>query len=209
MSLQNKGILIQAGLGAVLVTVVMIPFQSLTPLALYSPMLILPVMLFFTLQAPPRALLGMFLSFVFGVAWGAVFLAVQSALPGVPLELVMGIGVACVIFLVLAVHPLVFGRTPLGMVPAVLLGVVETLLVTNLSVLLPDGAPVPNLRWLVVIFGYGCVMTLILVLVQDKIIGALLGAQWRSAPTDGRRAPRSRPPRRCVRPPSDGLIRRG
>ncbi|KDE11876.1 hypothetical protein ACWEQV_09830 [Rhodococcus aetherivorans] len=199
MSLQNKGILIQAGLGAVLLTVLMIPFQSLTPLALYSPMLILPVMLFFTLQAPPRALLGMFLSFVGGVAWGAAFLAVQSALPGVPLELVMGIGVACVIFLVLAVHPLVFGRTPLGMVPAVLLGVVETLLVTNLSVLLPDGAPVPNLPWLVVIFGYGCVMTLILVLVQDKIIGALLGAQWRSAPTD--EAPSSQiPPTPPVRP---------
>ncbi|MGV9733685.1 hypothetical protein ACWDT5_06290 [Rhodococcus aetherivorans] len=103
------------------------------------------------------------------------------------------------IFLVLAVHPLVFGRTPLGMVPAVLLGVVETLLVTNLSVLLPDGAPVPNLPWLVVIFGYGCVMTLILILVQDKIIGALLGAQWRSAPTD--EAPSSQiPPTPPVRP---------
>ncbi|ETT27257.1 hypothetical protein RR21198_2220 [Rhodococcus rhodochrous ATCC 21198] len=85
------------------------------------------------------------------------------------------------------------------MVPAVLLGVVETLLVTNLSVLLPDGAPVPNLPWLVVIFGYGCVMTLILVLVQDKIIGALLGAQWRSAPTD--EAPSSQiPPTPPVRP---------
>ncbi|MFD5811176.1 hypothetical protein [Rhodococcus aetherivorans] len=50
------------------------------------------------------ALLGMFLSFVCGVAWGAMFLAVKSALPGVPLELVMGLGVAFVIFLVLAVH---------------------------------------------------------------------------------------------------------
>ncbi|NCL74837.1 hypothetical protein [Rhodococcus sp. YH1] len=199
MSVQTNVILVQAVLGAVLITVFMIPFQASTPFALYRPMVILPVLLYFALRASPHALLGMFLGFTCGVAGGEAFLVVKNALPEVPLELVMGIGVACVIFLVLAVHPLVFGRTPLGMVPAVLLGVVETLLVTNLSVLLPDGAPVPNLPWLVVIFGYGCVMTLILILVQDKIIGALLGAQWRSAPTD--EAPSSQiPPTPPVRP---------
>lgn len=184
MPLQSKGILIQAALGAVLVTALMIPFQALTPFALYSPMLILPVLLFFTLQAPPRALVGMFLSFACGVGWASLFLAVKNAVPGVPLEVIMNVGVACVIFVILALHPLVLGRTPLGMVPAVLLGLVETLLLSNLTNLLPGGAPVPNPLWLIGIFGYGCAMVLILVVAQDKVIGAVLGERWRSAPTD-------------------------
>ncbi|CDZ87236.1 hypothetical protein QM787_19860 [Rhodococcus ruber] len=50
-----------------LITVLMIPFQASTPFAPYSPMLIL---LFFTLQAPPRALLGMLPGLACGVAWG-------------------------------------------------------------------------------------------------------------------------------------------
>ncbi|AKE91474.1 hypothetical protein [Rhodococcus aetherivorans] len=199
MSVQTNVILVQAVLGAVLITVFMIPFQASTPFALYRPMVILPVLLYFALQAPPHALLGMFLGFTCGVAGGEAFLVVKNALPEVPLGLVMGIGVACGLPRPRNAPTRIGGPHPPGMVPAVLLGVVETQLVTNLSVLLPDGAPVPNLPWLVVIFGYGCVMTLILVLVQDKIIGALLGAQWRSAPTD--EAPSSQvPPTPPVRP---------
>lgn len=184
MSSQTKGILIQAVLGAVLITILMMPFQAVTPFAPYSPMLILPVMLFFTLQAPPKALLGMFLSFACGVGWAGLFMLVKDALPGVPLEAVMGVGVTLVIFLILSVHPILLGRTPFGVVPAVLLGLIESLLVMNLTPMLDGGAPTLNLAWLLVIFGYGCVMTLILVLVQDKLISAVLGKAWRSAPSE-------------------------
>lgn len=147
-------------------------------------MLILPVMLFFTLQAPPPALLGMFLSFVCGVGWAGLFMLIKNALPGVPLEAMMGIGVTAVIFLILAVHPIVLGNTPFRVVPAVLLGMIESLLVMTVMPTLQEGEPELNLLWLIVIFGYGCVMTLILVLVQDKLITAVLGNEWRSAPTD-------------------------
>ncbi|MGV9866535.1 hypothetical protein [Rhodococcus koreensis] len=192
MSSQTKGILIQAVLGAVLISILMIPFQGLTPLAPYSAMLILPIMLFFTLQAPPKALLGMFLSFACGVGWAGLFLLVKDALPGVPFELMMGVGVAVVIFLVLSVHPILLGRTPFGLVPAVLLGLIESLLVTMVVPMLVDGAPELNLLWLLVVFGYGCLMTLILVAVQDRLISAVLGTTWRSAPTEDAptRAPR-------------------
>ena len=81
MSTQNKGMLIQAALGAALITLLMLPFQALTPFAPYSAMLILPVLLFFALQAPPRALLGMFLSFACGVGWAGFFMLVKNALP--------------------------------------------------------------------------------------------------------------------------------
>lgn len=184
MPTQTKGTLIQAALGAVLITILMLPFQALTPLAPYSAMLILPVMLFFTLQAPPRALLGMFLSFACGVGWAGLFILVKNALPGVPLEIMMGIGVALIIFLILSVHPILLGQTPFGVVPAVLLGLVESLLVMMVTPLLQEGAAHLNLLWLLVIFGYGCMMTLALVTVQDKLITIALGKEWRSAPTE-------------------------
>ena len=145
MSTQTKGTLIQAALGAVLITLLMLPFQALTPFAPYSAMLILPVLLFFALQAPPRALLGMFLSFACGVGWAGLFMLVKNALPAVPLEIMMGVGVTLIIFSILAVHPILLGKTPFGVVPAVLLGFVESLLVMMVTPLLQDGAAHPNL----------------------------------------------------------------
>ncbi|MFE5704647.1 hypothetical protein [Rhodococcus koreensis] len=134
----------------------------------------------------------MFLSFACGVGWAGLFLLVKDALPGVPFELMMGVGVALVIFLILSVHPILLGRTPFGVVPAVLLGLIESLLVTMVTPMLVDGAPGLNLLRLLVVFGYGCLMTLILVAVQDRLISAVLGTTWRSAPTEdtSTRAPR-------------------
>ncbi|SEC73507.1 hypothetical protein [Rhodococcus koreensis] len=134
----------------------------------------------------------MFASFACGVGWAGLFLLVKDALPGVPFELMMGVGVALVIFLILSVHPILLGRTPFGVVPAVLLGLIESLLVTMVTPMLVDGAPGLNLLWLLVVFGYGCLMTLILVAVQDRLISAVLGTTWRSAPTEDApiRAPR-------------------
>ena len=183
MSKQTKATLIRAAFGAVLITVLLLPFQALTPFAAYSPLLILPVLLYFALQAPPQALLGMLLSFAAGVGWAGLFMLVSAALPFVPLEAKLGVGVTLVIFLVLSVHPILLGRTPLAVVPAVLLGVVLSLLVMLVNPLLQEGAPQLNPLWLIVIFGYGCVMTLILVLGEGKLLSAVLGSEWRSAST--------------------------
>jgi hypothetical protein len=109
--------------------------------------------------------------------------------------------VTVVIFLVLSVHPLLLGRTPFGVVPAVLLGFVESLLWLMLDPMLGEGAPRLNPLWLIGIFGYGCLMTLVLLLVQDKVLTAVLGNEWRSAPSED--APSSQipptPPTRAAR----------
>lgn len=68
------------------------------------------------------------------------------------------------------------------MVPAVLLGFVESLLWMMLNPMLGEAAPRLNPLWLIGIFGYGCVMTL--VLVQDKVLTKVLGEQWRTASTE-------------------------
>ncbi|MFI7583461.1 hypothetical protein ACH9DO_06660 [Kocuria sp. M1N1S27] len=183
MSVQTKGTLLQAALGAVLISVLLLPFQALTPFAPYTGLLLIPVLLFFALQAPPKTLLGMFLSFIAGVGWAGLFMVVAGALPGVPLPLMLGVGVTVVIFLILAVHPILLGRTPFGIVPAVLLGFFQSLLWMMLNPMLVEAAPRLNLLWLIGIFGYGCAMTLILVLVQDKVLGAVFDKQGNSAPT--------------------------
>jgi len=76
------------------------------------------------------------------------------------------------IFLILAVHPLL-GRTPFGVLPAVLLGFVEALLVAAVAPMLVPDAPRLNLLWLIGIFAYGCVMTLILVVVENAVLGRM------------------------------------
>src|SRR6185436_17193713 len=60
------------------------PTTSSSGFAAYTPLLIVPILLFFALQAPPPALLGMVVSFACGVGWAALFLLVAAALPGVP-----------------------------------------------------------------------------------------------------------------------------
>jgi hypothetical protein len=191
VSKQTKPTFIRAAFGAILITVLMMPFQALTPFASYSPLLILPILLFFALQAPTKALLGMFLSFASGVGWAALFMLVSAALPGVPFEAKLGVGITFVIFLVLSVHPDLLGRTPLGVLPAVLLGVVLSLLVMLVNPLLQAGAPQLNLLWLVAIFGYGCLMTLVLVLAEHRLLGAVLREDRSGAPADSEQSPRA------------------
>ena len=191
MSLHTKATMFQALLGAVLITVLMIPFQAITPYAPYTALLILPVLFFFTLGAPPQALVAIFLSFAAGVGWAALFMLVKNALPGVPMEAMMGVGIAVVIFIILSVHPLLLGKTPLAIVPAVLLGLTEALLIMLLMPMLAAGEPQINLLWLLVIFAYGCVMTFILVIVQDKLTAALFGKNWKAPEASSVDAPES------------------
>lgn len=159
------------------------PFPALTPFAAYSPLLILPVLLFFALQAPPQALLGTFLSFTAGVGCAGLSMPARAALLFVPLGLMLGVGVTLVIFLVPSVHPALLRHLPLAVVPAVLLGVVLSLLVMLVNPLFQDGVPLLNPLWFIAIFGYGCVMALILVLAEARLLGAVLGKDWRSAST--------------------------
>lgn len=86
----------------------------------------------------------MFLGFAAGVGRPGLFMLVAGALPGVPLAALLGAGVTVVIFLILSVHPVLLGRTPFGVVPAVLLGFVESLLWLMLDPMPAEGAPRPE-----------------------------------------------------------------
>ena len=198
MAKATTGTLLQAGLGAVLITLLLLPFQGLTPYAPYTPLAILPVVLFFSLGLPLGGLVAMFLSFLAGAAWGGLFMLVAGALPDVPEPTLLGVGITLMIFLILAVHPLALAKTPFGIVPVVLLGFVEVLMVMLMMPLVTAGEPALDLLWTVIIFGYGCVMTAVMVAASERITRAVLGADWRgpgpSAPDEQPRTPERRNP---------------
>lgn len=180
-----KGTLVEAILGALLITLLLLPVQAaFPPMAPYTPFAILPIPLFFALRMPLGGLVALFLSFVAGTVWGFVFNLVAGPMIGAnpaTTPLVLGVGVTVVIFLILAVHPLLLGRTPLAVVPAVLVGFLEMLLVllvfANPGIVQP-GAPTLMWTWVVGIFAYGCVMTAVMVVVAGAAADRVAGSGW-------------------------------
>jgi hypothetical protein len=59
---------------------------------------------------------------------------------------------------------------------------IESLFVMLVMPMLQLDAPRLNLLWLIVIFAYGCVMTLILAMAQNAIVHTVLGRDCRSIP---------------------------
>lgn len=141
--------------------------------------------------------MALFLSFLAGTVWGFAFTLVAGPLIGAnpaSTPMVLGVGVTVVIFLILAVHPLLLGRTPFGVVPAVLIGFLEMLMVllifNNPGIVLPD-APVLSWAWVVGIFAYGCIMTAIMVVVSGAAADKVAGKGW----NPHRGAPEAQPQR--------------
>lgn len=191
-----KGTLVEAILGAALITILLLPFQMLFPsYAPYTPFLIIPIIMFFALRLPLPGLIALTLSFLAGVAWGFVFALIAGpmlAANPASAPAVLGIGITAVIFGILAVHPLLLGRTPFAIVPAVLLGFVESLMVMLVLSQLgtAPGAPVAlvppaGLLAIAGFFIYGAVMTAAMVLVSGAAATAVAGRGWnphRAAP---------------------------
>lgn len=190
MSTVVKGTLIDAALGAILITLLLLPVQAAFPqMAPYTPFAILPIPLFFALRMPLGGLLAMFLSFLAGTVWGLAFTLVAGPMIGAnpaSTPVVLAVGVTGVIFGILAVHPLLLGRTPLAVVPAVLLGFLEMLMVllimNNPGIVLP-GAPKLDWPWVVGIFAYGCLMTAIMLVVSGAVTDKVVGRNWRPVET--------------------------
>lgn len=189
MSTFVKGTLVEAALGALLITILLLPFQMLAPqYAAYTPFLILPIIMFFALRLPLGGLIPLVLSFLAGVVWGLLFAMVAGpmlAADPASAPLVLGVGITVVIFGILAVHPLLLGKTPLAMVPAVLLGFVESLMVMMFvsQIGTNPGAPaalVPPVGLLAIagFFVYGAVMTAIMVVVSGAAADAVAGKGW-------------------------------
>lgn len=198
MSRFAKGTLVEAVLGAILITVLLLPFQAALPgYAPYTPFLIVPIIMFFALRLPLRGLIPLVLGFLAGVAWGLLFAVIAGPMlasnPAFA-PVVLGVGITVVIFLILAVHPLLLGKTPLAMVPAVLLGFVESLMVLLVLSHIGSGPGAPialvppqGLAVIAGFFCYGAVMTAIMVVVSGAAADAVAGRGWnphRDAPQD-------------------------
>ena len=187
-----KGTLIDAALGAILITLLLLPVQAAFPhMAPYTPFAILPIPLFFALRMPLGGLVPMFLSFVAGTVWGLLFSMVAGPMIGAnpaSTPVVLAVGVTLVIFVILSVHPLLLGRTPLAVVPAVLLGFLEmliVLLVMNNPGIVAAGAPRLDWVWVVAIFAWGCLMTAVMVAVSGAVTEKVVGKNWRPVEAGG------------------------
>jgi len=102
---------------------------------------------------------------------------------------VLGVGITVVIFGILSVHPLLLGRTPFAIVPAVLWGFLNMLIVMLIMPMLPDGAPKLDAVSALAIFAYGCVMTAVMVAVSGGITAKIVGKGWRRVPAAAADAP--------------------
>lgn len=180
-----KGTLVEAILGALLITLLLLLVQAAFPhMAAYTPFAILPIPLFFALRMPLGGLVALFLSFLAGTVWGFAFNLVAGPMIGAnpaSTPMILGVGVTLMIFLILAVHPLLLGRTPLAVVPAVLIGFLEmlmVLLIFNNPGIVNPAAPKLDWFWVVGIFAYGCIMTAIMVVVSGAAADKVAGKGW-------------------------------
>ncbi|MBP2651933.1 MAG: hypothetical protein H6Q74_2758 [Firmicutes bacterium] len=174
-STKNKAIFIQALIGAILVTVLLIPFQALTSYAPYTWMIFIPLILFFSFGGSQKLLPAMFLSFLSGILWGIAFFYLAAIMNGLPMPMVFGILTTALIFGILAIHLILLGKTPFGMVPCVLIGFVESLFIFLIK---PSNVSSIGSIQLIAFFAYGIVLSYILVNVSGFFCKLALGKDW-------------------------------
>jgi hypothetical protein len=173
--IKKKALMIQAIVGAILITILLLPFQAATPYATYTWMIFIPIVIFFSLGANPKILPAMFLSFVCGTGWGAVFFFATDVFSSLPMNLLFAILTTIIIFFILAIHPILLGKTPLAIVPCVLIGFIESLYT---YLIVPANAPIISIPQLIFFFGYGVVLGGILAIVNNLLCTKLLGKDW-------------------------------
>lgn len=177
MSTKNKALFIQAILGGILITVLLMPFQALTPYVSYTWMIFIPIILFFCLGVQCKLVPPMFLSYVCGAIWGIIFkyLAGVMSAAGWSPALTFGILTTVIVFAILAVHPILLGKTPFGMAPIVLIGLVETIFTFLIQ---PANAPVIDSLQLIFFFAYGLALSFLLVQANEFFCKLFLGEDW-------------------------------
>lgn len=193
MSTFTKGTLIDAAVGSILITLLLLPGQALLPTyAAYTPLAIVAIVMFFALRLPLGGLVALFLSFAAGVFWGFLFMIVGGPMIAAnpsSAPLVLSVGITLVIFIILSVHPLLLGRTPFAIVPAVLWGFLNVLIVMLIMPMLAPEAAKLNPLSALAIFAYGCVMTAVMVALSGAITERAVGKGWRQPPAAPADAP--------------------
>ncbi len=175
-SIKNKAIFIQALLGGVLITVLLLPFQAMTPYAPYTWMIFVPIVILFALGPNPKIIPAMFLSYVCGILWGQLFfLLADKMMAFMPMEGIFAILTTVIIFLILLVHPMFLGKTPFALVPCVIIGFVESLFTFLIK---PSNVEPVGAMQLLFFFGYGVVLGGILLICSKLLCDKFLGKDW-------------------------------
>lgn len=126
--------LVQALVGAIVLTLLMQPFAILG-FGQYLWMLFLPMVLFFALGAEFKAIPSIILCYICGVVWAFVNGIVQGVFAAFAPEIVVNIvPTVIVIFLLLTVHQNLLSETIFGNVPSLFLGMSTTFFVFMLEV---------------------------------------------------------------------------
>lgn len=185
MSSVVRGTLVEAAVGAALITLLLLPYQAAFPAyAPYTPFAIMPIVLFFALRMPLAGVIAMALSFLAGAAWGFAFMLIGGPMIGAnpaSAPVVLGVGITVVICLILSVHPLLLGRTPLAVVPVVIYGFLQMLVVMLVRPVVGEAAFTPVAA--IALFLYGCLMVAIMVPVSGAVAAKAAGRpDWRPPP---------------------------
>lgn len=163
--------MVQAFVGAVVLSVLMS-----IPVALgfgpYVWLLFTPLILFFALGARFKLIPGIVLCYACGVLWTYGFITVQGFIKSltaspVLVELLPNIAL---VFLVLTVHENLLRKTPLGVVPAVFMGLATTFYAVF------SQAPINGLH-LMALFCYGLIMTVALMIGGVAVSSAIFGKE--------------------------------
>jgi hypothetical protein len=179
MGTDGKTRLIQAAVGAVVITLLMQPV-FLIGYGIYVWLLILPLLLFFALGADPKVLPAMMVSFAAGQTWAALMGLGITALGGFLPPAVAGLVVpTLVIFAMLFLHEGSLARTVAGNIPALFMGLALTLFAVNV---IPAGGPRLSPLHVFGFFVYGCVLCLALLGASVAACRAALGRDWTPTP---------------------------
>jgi hypothetical protein len=139
MNVEKKVRLVQAFVGSVVLTLLMIP-MGIMGYGKYTWMLFLPLLLFFAFGADFKKIPSMIICYVAGVAWGFLPGVLGNFLESlrVPLFIVQNLPPIVTIFLMLTVHENFLRLTLFGNIPSMFLGTASVFFLFSLQ---PDITP--------------------------------------------------------------------
>jgi hypothetical protein len=159
MSINRKVRLVQAGYGAIVLTLMMQPI-SMLGYGGYIWMLFMPLLLFFAFGANFKIIPSMIASYICGVVWsianGILIGILGNFLPGAVVNLAAP---AVIIFCILTVHENFLSKTIIGNIPALFMGLASTFFT---FLIIPSNAPAITPIHLIGFFIYGIVLSVVL-----------------------------------------------
>lgn len=159
MSINKKVRLVQAGYGAIVLTLMMQPMNMLG-YGGYLWMIFMPLLLFFAFGAQFKIIPSMIVSYICGVVWaminGILIGILGNFLPAGAVNLAAP---TILVFCILTIHENFLSKTIIGNIPALFMGLASTFFT---FLIIPSNAPAITPVHLIVFFIYGIVLSIVL-----------------------------------------------